>query len=188
MAASGVRARLGRAFLLQAAFIGAAAVVGVFLASLLLEGVLIRQALREEVAHFWEQRERDPAFPLPATLNLTGYLGTAPPSIAGLPPGHHERVIDGVETVVYVTDRNGQRLYLTFDRSGVGKLATVFGLLPLAMFGGSLYAPLASVIIGGLISSTLLSRIVTPVMYLLIARGGEKDEDAKSASVAPVAG
>lgn len=133
MAASGVRARLGRAFLLQAAFIGAAAVVGVFLASLLLEGVLIRQALREEVAHFWQQRERDPAFPLPATLNLTGYLGTAPPSIAGLPPGHHERVIDGVETVVYVTDRNGERLYLAFDRSGVGKLATVFGLLPLAM-------------------------------------------------------
>ncbi len=133
MAASGVRARLGRAFLLQAAFIGAAAVVGVFLASLLLEGVLIRQALREEVAHFWQQRERDPAFPLPATVNLTGYLGTAPPPIAGLTPGHHERVIDGVETVVYVTDRNGQRLYLVFDRSGVGKLATMFGLLPLAM-------------------------------------------------------
>jgi signal transduction histidine kinase len=133
MAASGVRARLGRAFLLQAAFIGAAAVVGVFLASLLLESVLIRQALREEVAHFWQQRERDPAFPLPATVNLTGYLGTAPPPIAGLPPGHHERVIDGVETVVYVTDRAGQRLYLVFDRSGVGKLATVFGLLPLAM-------------------------------------------------------
>lgn len=133
MAASGVRARLGRAFLLQAAFIGAAAVVGVFLASLLLEGVLIRQALREEVAHFWQQRERDPAFPLPATVNLTGYLGAAPPPIEGLPPGYHERVIDDVDTVVYVTDRSGERLYLVFDRSGVGKLATVFGLLPLAM-------------------------------------------------------
>ena len=133
MAASGVRARLGRAFLLQAAFIGAAALVGVFLASFLLEGVLIRQALREEVAHFWSQRERDPAFPLPATLNLTGHLGTAPPSIADLPPGYHERVIDGIETVVYVTDRGGERLYLVFDRSGVGELATMFGLLPLAM-------------------------------------------------------
>jgi signal transduction histidine kinase len=42
-------------------------------------------------------------------------------------------VIDGVATVVYVTDRGGQRLYLVFDRSGVGRLATVFGLLPLAM-------------------------------------------------------
>lgn len=133
MAASGLRARLGRTFLLQAAFIGAAAVVGVFLASVMLEGVLIRQALREEAAHFWDQRERDGEFPLPATLNLTGYLDTAPSSLANLPTGYHDRVIDGVKAVVYVTDHDGQRLYLMFDRSGVGRLATVFGLLPLAM-------------------------------------------------------
>jgi len=133
MAASGLRARLGRAFLLQAAFIGAAAVVGVFLASLLLEGVLIRQALREEAAHFWLQRERDGEFPLPGTLNLTGYLDAVPAALSKLPPGYHDRAIDGVDTVVYVTDHGGQRLYLVFDRSGVGRLATVFGLLPLAM-------------------------------------------------------
>ncbi|MFM7708925.1 MAG: sensor histidine kinase [Gammaproteobacteria bacterium] len=133
MAADGVRARLGRAFLLQSVFIGAAAVVGVFLASLLLEGVLIRQALSEEAAHFWQQRDRDPAFPLPATVNLTGHLGAAPAPITGLPPGYHDRVVDGVDTVVYVSDRGGERLYLMFDRSGVGKLATMFGLLPLAM-------------------------------------------------------
>ena len=42
-------------------------------------------------------------------------------------------MIDGVENVVYVSDRDGQRLYLVFDRSGVGRLAAVFGLLPLAM-------------------------------------------------------
>jgi signal transduction histidine kinase len=133
MAASGLRARLGRAFLMQAAFIGAAAVVGVFLASLLLESVLIRQALREEATHFWSQRERDRAFPLPGTLNLTGYLDTAPDPLSRLSTGYHERVIAGVETVVFVSDRGGQRLYLVFDRSGVGRLATVFGLLPLAM-------------------------------------------------------
>jgi hypothetical protein len=32
-----------------------------------------------------------------------------------------------------------------------------------------LYSPLAYVLIGGLISSTLLSRIVTPVLYKLLA-------------------
>ena len=131
--ASGVRARLGRTFLLQAAFIGAAAVIGAFLSGLLLEEVLIRQALREEAAHFWSQRERDDAFPLPGTLNLTGYLDQAPPTLANLSAGYHDRTIDGVDTVVLVTDRAGQRLYLTFDRSGVRRLATVFGLLPLAM-------------------------------------------------------
>ncbi len=42
------------------------------------------------------------------------------------------------------------------------------GLLPLAMQGSGLYSPLAIVIIGGLLSSTLLARLVTPVMYKLL--------------------
>lgn len=44
------------------------------------------------------------------------------------------------------------------------------GLLPLALGGTALYSPLAWVIIGGLISSTLLSRLVTPTMYYLLCR------------------
>jgi multidrug efflux pump subunit AcrB len=43
------------------------------------------------------------------------------------------------------------------------------GLLPLALEGSSLYSPLAWVIIGGLVSSTLIARLVTPVMYRLLA-------------------
>ena len=50
-------------------------------------------------------------------------------------------------------------------------LTAIGGLLPLALSGSPLYAPLAWVIIGGLISSTLLSRIVVPAMYLLLTRG-----------------
>ena len=42
------------------------------------------------------------------------------------------------------------------------------GLSPLALQGSGLYSPLAIVIIGGLISSTLLARLVTPVMYKLL--------------------
>jgi multidrug efflux pump subunit AcrB len=52
-------------------------------------------------------------------------------------------------------------------------ITAIGGLLPLALSGSGLYGPLAWVIIGGLISSTLLSRMVTPVMYLLIVRGHE---------------
>ena len=52
-------------------------------------------------------------------------------------------------------------------------VTAIGGLLPLALSGSGLYGPLAWVIIGGLISSTLLSRMVTPVMYLLIVRGHE---------------
>ncbi len=42
------------------------------------------------------------------------------------------------------------------------------GLLPLALQNSSLYSPMAWVIIGGLISSTLLARLVTPVVYQLM--------------------
>lgn len=48
-------------------------------------------------------------------------------------------------------------------------LTAIGGLLPLVMENNPLYSPLALVIIGGLISSTLLTRIVTPVLYKLLA-------------------
>lgn len=48
-------------------------------------------------------------------------------------------------------------------------LTSIFGLIPIALSTNPLIAPLAVVIIGGLISSTLLSRIVTPVVYKLLA-------------------
>ena len=47
-------------------------------------------------------------------------------------------------------------------------LTAIGGLLPLATENNPLYSPLAWVLIGGLISSTLLSRIVTPVVYKLL--------------------
>lgn len=47
-------------------------------------------------------------------------------------------------------------------------LTAIGGLLPIALSTNPLISPLAIVLIGGLISSTLLSRIVTPVVYKLI--------------------
>jgi multidrug efflux pump subunit AcrB len=44
-------------------------------------------------------------------------------------------------------------------------LTAIGALLPLALEGSALYSPLAVVIIGGSISSLLLSRVVTPVLY-----------------------
>jgi len=48
-------------------------------------------------------------------------------------------------------------------------MTAIGGLLPIALQGSGLYSPLAWVIIGGLVSSTLLARIVTPVMYKVVA-------------------
>ncbi len=48
-------------------------------------------------------------------------------------------------------------------------LTALGGLIPLALEGSSLYSPLALVIIGGLVTSTVLTRVVTPVVYKLLA-------------------
>ena len=47
-------------------------------------------------------------------------------------------------------------------------LTAIGGLIPIAMNSNPLVSPLALVLIGGLLSSTLLSRVVTPVLYKLI--------------------
>jgi multidrug efflux pump subunit AcrB len=60
-------------------------------------------------------------------------------------------------------------------------MTAIGGLLPLALQGSPLYSPLAWVIIGGLLSSTLLARLVTPVMYTLLA----PKDDAEQHTVAP---
>ncbi|HYQ80880.1 MAG TPA: hypothetical protein VEP68_05230, partial [Anaeromyxobacteraceae bacterium] len=41
-------------------------------------------------------------------------------------------------------------------------------LVPLALERSALYSPLALVILGGLVSSTVLTRVVTPVLYKLL--------------------
>ena len=42
-------------------------------------------------------------------------------------------------------------------------------MTPLLLEDSPLFSPIAMVLIGGLISSTLIARIVTPAMYLLLA-------------------
>ncbi|MBN8854772.1 MAG: efflux RND transporter permease subunit [Sphingobacteriales bacterium] len=48
-------------------------------------------------------------------------------------------------------------------------LTAIGGLIPLVAENNPLYSPLALVIIGGLLSSTILTRVVTPVLYKLLA-------------------
>lgn len=94
--------------------------------------------------------------------------------------------------------REGVELREAVERAGeirflpvlLTSLTAIGGLTPLAIQGSGLYSPLAFVIIGGLVSSTLLSRLVTPAMYYLLAPR-TLDEDAPGAlpaGLAPRAG
>lgn len=48
-------------------------------------------------------------------------------------------------------------------------MTAIGGLIPLVLEDAPLYTPLAWVLIGGLVSSTILTRVVTPVLYKLLA-------------------
>jgi multidrug efflux pump subunit AcrB len=66
----------------------------------------------------------------------------------------YEAVMDGAET--------------RFLPILLTSLTAIGGMTPLVLEQSPLISPLAMVLIGGLISSTLLSRLVTPVLYYLI--------------------
>jgi len=73
--------------------------------------------------------------------------------------------------------RNGKSIGEAIEEAGETRfipiilttLTAIGGLIPLVLEKNPLYSPLALVIIGGLISSTLLTRVVTPVLYKLLA-------------------
>ena len=62
------------------------------------------------------------------------------------------------------------------------------GLLPLALQNSGLYSPMAWVIIGGLITSTLLARLVTPVMYKLMPPDGHEPKNLAPSTQPDAAG
>ncbi|MGU3410423.1 efflux RND transporter permease subunit [Microbacterium sp. M1A1_1b] len=63
-------------------------------------------------------------------------------------------------------------------------LATIFALVPMAIGvtgqGGFISQPLALVVIGGLVSSTLLTLVVLPALYFLVERARERRADRRA--------
>ncbi len=69
---------------------------------------------------------------------------------------------DKIEAIVAGSMRRLKPIILT-------TLTTILGLIPLTLSGSSLWSPLCWTIIGGMISSTILTLIVVPILYKWIA-------------------
>jgi multidrug efflux pump subunit AcrB len=67
-------------------------------------------------------------------------------------------------------------------------LTALGGLVPLVLERSALYSPLAMVLVGGLISSTILARIVTPVLYKLFDPYRDSAEVESSAALPILSG
>lgn len=159
----GIQQRLVRAFLLQGLLISITAVVGVYAAGAMIREVLVTRALQEEANYFWDQRTRNPAFTLPHTLNLTGYLDSGdsrpPHHLASFGPGYHDLPSEADFSTLYVTEQNGEKLFLLFDGEQVGRLALYFGLLPLMLVLVALY-------LAAWMSWRLAGRAISPLIWL----------------------
>lgn len=95
-----------------------------------------------------------------------------------------QAVLNGVVMVSYFNELRdeGMRPYDAVKQGAMVRLRTVLmtsmlamlGLVPMALskgIGSEVQKPLATVIIGGLISATVLTLIVLPVLYLMVERG-----------------
>jgi len=68
-----------------------------------------------------------------------------------------------VEAIMLATEERFTPIFLT-------TLTAVFALVPLVMERSDFFSPLALVLIGGLLSSLLLTRFVTPVLYKILMK------------------
>lgn len=161
----GLRRKIWVAFILQAAAISFAAVLGVYGASAVLKHMLIQRALQQEAAHFWKRRDADPAAQMPNTYNMTGYLSGAgahdrlPPELRTLGPGFHSLPRSQGGSLVLVQDGPTQRLYLLFKQEQVDSLAFWFGVAPLTLV-------LAVVYLLAWTTYRTSRRVVSPVIWL----------------------
>lgn len=133
-----INSKLVRVFLAQILAISIATILGVYGAALVVERVLVREALNGEAEHFWEHKAEDPDFALPHTNNLEAYLAPngdlsmVPGWLTEVEPGFGRvQLADGANPVVHVTEQDGHRLFLVFDEVQVSNLAFYFGIAPL---------------------------------------------------------
>jgi HAE1 family hydrophobic/amphiphilic exporter-1 len=93
---------------------------------------------------------------------------------------------------INLTRDRGVELYQAVIVSGRSRLrpvlmtslTTILAMLPLAINpgeGSELWSPMGIAVIGGLIFSTMVTMVIVPVGYVLIARHGERDKKHKVA-------
>jgi len=198
----GIQSRLIRVFAVQATIVSLATGLGVYAAYKVAEDVLVKQALTGEAEHYWKLVAQHGTFPLPNTNNMQGYLATIEAvkeaakedktgqvgkteqlgKVAGLPaplrsltPGFGPVDFGDRQPLVYVSERDGERLYLLFKEEQVSKLALFFGVAPLTLV-------LILIYVASWYTFKQSQRVISPVVQL--AKAVEKADVRSSDSLA----
>ncbi len=162
----GLVSKLNKVFIIQLVFISLATVGGVFGAAKVVENVLIKQALQGEAQFFWEHRAKNPDFPLPKTMNLTGYMvnnddfSQVPVPLAQMQEAYQRVELNHKMPIAYVTQKGNQKLFLVFEEAQVSKLAFYFGITPLVIVLLVIYLP-------AFVSYVYSKRALSPILQLV---------------------
>lgn len=179
---AGLRRKIWTAFILQAAVISFAAVLGVYGASIILKHVLIRQALEQEAGHYWDILQANKYASAPDTYNMKGYLlfkgdseAVLPDTMRGLSLGFHSLPQEKGGALILVQEKSDRHLFLQFKQDQVDSLAFWFGMVPLALV-------LAVVYLIAFSTYRASKRAVSPVIWLAnqVKLWDPKNPDANS--------
>ena len=92
-----------RFYWLQIGLIAFAVILGLSFSGLIVKDLLIKTAMEQEAAHYWQRYHKDPEATLPDTKNLYGYRWRMKPpaNLSGLAlaKGVHRLFIDGKDRV-----------------------------------------------------------------------------------------
>ncbi len=158
--------RLNKVFIFQIIFISIATIGGVIGAAKVVEDVLIKEALIGEAEFYWEHKAQKPDFPLPVTMNLTGYMiydddySKVPAALKNITEQYQRISINGKKPIAYVTEKGNRKLILVFEEAQVSKLALYFGITPLIIVLLIVYLP-------AFISFVFSKRAFSPVLKLV---------------------
>jgi HAE1 family hydrophobic/amphiphilic exporter-1 len=118
-------------------------------------------------------------------LMLIGIVVTNAIMLIDLVNQYRERGMSAYKAVVEGSSRRLRPILMT-------AAATIFALLPLGIgitgSGGFISQPLAIVVIGGLVSSTLLTLVVLPALYYLVEGAKERRASKREAKAARLEG
>lgn len=160
-----INSRLIKVLIFQLLFISLATIGGVFGAAKVVENVLIREALEGEADFFWEAYSQDSDFPLPKTMNLTGYFADQnsvdfPVELEEMTEDFQRVALNEKLPIVYKTEQMGRTLYLVFEEAQVGRLALFFGIAPLVLVLLLIYVP-------AFFSFVLSKRAISPLVQMV---------------------
>jgi len=119
-------------------------------------------------------------------LMLIGIVVTNAIVLVDLINQYRARGMSAREAIVHGAARRLRPILMT-------AFATIFALIPLGIGltgngGGFISQPLAIIVIGGLVSSTLLTLVVLPTLYYLVEGAKERREQKRAAKAVPAAG